>query len=328
MVRVLLADLRSRDIQVWADGDRLRCTAPAGVLTPELRDQLQQRKGEILEFLRSADALAQQQPAIVPLQPRGARTPVFGVPGHNGDVFCYRALAEHLGDDQPFFGLQPPGVDGQSAPLRRVEDLAAYLAAQIRAFQPSGPYVISGFCAGGGVAFELARQLRQAGGAIDAVALFGSPYPTGYRLPSQLRWRLGQQVARVSAHARALGSLSPAGLRAYVAQKLRDRKVRRDAVRVAALDPVLVRRVKVERATVAALRRYTPGHLAGRLILYTPSKEWLPSAAPLWRAVAERAEEYFGPDGCDGDSMLREPHVGRFAELFRTSFSQPGRKRF
>src|SRR5205823_2239176 len=48
----LLAELRSRDIQVWADGERLQCNAPAGALTPELRDQLLQRRSEILEFLR------------------------------------------------------------------------------------------------------------------------------------------------------------------------------------------------------------------------------------------------------------------------------------
>ena len=64
----------------------------------------------------------------MPLQAQGRGAPVFGVPGHNGDVFCYRALARELGDEHPFFGLQPPGVDGQRAPLTRVEDIAAYFA--------------------------------------------------------------------------------------------------------------------------------------------------------------------------------------------------------
>jgi hypothetical protein len=31
----------------------------------------------------------------------------------------------------------------------------------------------------------------------------------------------------------------------------------------------------------------------------------------------ERAEEYLGPAGCDGDTMLREPYVPDFAALFR-----------
>ena len=110
-------------------------------------------------------AVAHQQRAIVPLQPmirtEGTRTPIFAVPGHNGDVFCYRALARALGEDQPFYGLQPPGLDGESEPLTRIEDLAAYFAAQIRAFLPQGRcVVIAGFCAGGTVAFELAMPLR------------------------------------------------------------------------------------------------------------------------------------------------------------------------
>ena len=55
-----LTKLRDRDIQVWAEGDRLRCSVPPGTLTPELRDELQQHKNEVLKFLRSAGALAGQ----------------------------------------------------------------------------------------------------------------------------------------------------------------------------------------------------------------------------------------------------------------------------
>jgi hypothetical protein len=170
-----LAKLRERDIQVWAEGDVLRCSAPAGALTDDLRDALQVRKQEILQFLRSAAALAGQQRAIVPLQSHGRRTPVFGVAGHNGDVFCYRALAQLLGDDQPFYGLQPPGLDGHSELIADVESLAAYFAAQIRAFRPDGPYIIAGFCSDGAVAFELAQQLLQAHVTVDFLALFGCP---------------------------------------------------------------------------------------------------------------------------------------------------------
>lgn len=41
-----------------------------------------------------------------------------------GDVFAYRALAPRLGEDQPFYGLQPPGYDDGTVPMTRVEDLA------------------------------------------------------------------------------------------------------------------------------------------------------------------------------------------------------------
>jgi nonribosomal peptide synthetase protein BlmVII len=60
-VALLLAELRSRDIQLWADGDALQCNAPAGALTPELRAQLLQRRSEILEFLRGPGELSFSQ---------------------------------------------------------------------------------------------------------------------------------------------------------------------------------------------------------------------------------------------------------------------------
>ena len=317
-VSALLAELHARDIRVWADGDRLRCNAPAGALTPELRDQLQGCKNDILEFLHSAETLARQQRAIVPLQPRGERVPVFAVAGHNGDVFCYRALAEHLGDDQPFYGLQPPGLDGHSEPLARVENLAAYFAEQIRAFQPDGSCIIAGYCAGGTIAFELARQLLQRGAAVSFLALFGSPYSTTYhRLPA-LRNRLAYEVERAVRHAGALASRSWDERRQYIAQKLRRRKGERDSERATEVNPVVIMRAKVGKLTIGAVRRYTPGFFAGRVALIMPNREWLCSgAAPLrWRLVAQHTEEYFGPGACEGDLMLREPFAPAFAEIF------------
>lgn len=317
-----LSELRRRNIQVWAVGRELRCNAQAGVLTPDLRDQLRQRKNDILEFLASAQTLAGQERAIVPLQRSGERTSVFAVPGHNGDVFCYRALAQSLGDDQPFFGLQPPGLDGHAAPLARIEDIAAYFAAQIRAFQPHGPYIIAGYCAGGTVAFELAQQLLRGGAAISFVALFGSPYPAYFRFPAQL----GQRLAQVKRILRELASPPPEGVLRYLTEKLRQRRAQRDADQAAALDPVLVLRAKVERATLSAVRRYTPRHFAGRVNLFLPGRQWLRSgvAAPRWRSVAQRTEEYFGPDHCNGYNMLRERNAVAFAELFRRCREKSG----
>ncbi len=320
-VQSFLATLRDRDIQIWAEGDRLRCNAPAGTLTPELQAELRRRKLEILEFLRTAGSLARQQRAIVPLQPRGTRPPIFAFGGHNGDVFCFRALAQHLGEDQPFFGLAPPGLDGVGEPLDRVEALAAHFAGEIRAFRPEGPYVIAGFCAGGTIAFELARQLLRDGAALSGLALFGAPYPTSYRLLPQLRKRLEARLERLAKHIRALASLPSVEMRQYIVAKLRGRKAQAAPGAATAPDPVLAWREKVARATFAALRRYVPGHFDGLLSLFLPCHEWAHSREePLrWCAGARQTEEYYGPDGCDTDVMLLEPYAPTFAALYRQS---------
>lgn len=46
-----VTELNRLDIQLWIEGDRLRCNAPKGALTPDLKAQLAERKAEILEFL-------------------------------------------------------------------------------------------------------------------------------------------------------------------------------------------------------------------------------------------------------------------------------------
>ncbi len=323
IVPAFLEELRSRNIRIWAEGDQLRCAAPTGVLTPALRDQLRRDKSAIVQFLCSAEALARQERAIVPLQPRGQRVPVFAVPGHNGNVFSFRFLAQQLGEDQPFFGLQPPGVDGECEPLTRVEELATYFAARIRAFRPDGPYTIAGHCAGGAIAFELARQLVQQGAAITFLALFSSPYPTWFRRVPQLLERLAHQAEWLSHHVRMLASLSNRERRLYITAKLverrRQRGVRREAPEDVAPDPVMIQRAKVEAATLTALRRYIPHHFAGRVALFFPNREWLRRGNSMlrWRGVAGDCEEHYGPDGCEGDVMLHEPNVRMIAEQFQ-----------
>jgi thioesterase domain-containing protein len=314
-VAAFLSELRRRDIQVWVDGDQLRCNARTGALTPELRDELRQRKGDIVEFLRSAEAVSKQQRAIVPLQQNGSRVPVFAVPGHNGDVFCYRALAQSLGDQQPFFGLQPPGLDGQSEPLQGVEALAAYFAAQVREFQPRGPYIIAGFCAGGAIAFELAQQLRAGGQAIAFLALFGSPYPGFFRPWTQFRRWAMRQPELLARQARKLAGKPLSESLRYLARKMRRQET-------PTLDPVLLLRAKVEQANLSAVRAYAPRPYDGTVCLFLPCREWQHAGflALRWQSVARRSEEYSGPEGCNGDNMLLARNAPAFAELFQRAY--------
>ncbi|MCP4659061.1 MAG: AMP-binding protein, partial [bacterium] len=49
-----LDHLRQHEVEVWAEGERLRFSAPKGALTPELRSELARRKSEILALLHTA----------------------------------------------------------------------------------------------------------------------------------------------------------------------------------------------------------------------------------------------------------------------------------
>ena len=62
-----LAHLHRLDIELWMEGDRLRFSAPPGALTLELRQELAERKPDILQFLRQATGAGSGAP---PIQPR------------------------------------------------------------------------------------------------------------------------------------------------------------------------------------------------------------------------------------------------------------------
>ncbi|HEX3662576.1 MAG TPA: amino acid adenylation domain-containing protein [Acidobacteriaceae bacterium] len=68
----LLGRLWAQGVSLTADGDSLKCAAPPGVLTAELRAELAQRKPEILAFLRSSKkAAAAEEVALQPVDRRG-----------------------------------------------------------------------------------------------------------------------------------------------------------------------------------------------------------------------------------------------------------------
>jgi thioesterase domain-containing protein len=121
---------------------------------------------------------------LVPLQPSGSKPPLFFVHPAAGVVFPYFELARQLGPDQPFYGLQALGLDGESEPDLRVEDMARRYAEAMRSVQPRGPYFIGGHSFGCLVAFEMAQQLTAAGEEIGLLALIDEPAPLSEHRPS------------------------------------------------------------------------------------------------------------------------------------------------
>jgi amino acid adenylation domain-containing protein len=61
--------LRSLDINIFLEGERLRCNAPEGIMTPELRAEISQKKAEIISFLQAANRTSNFTPA--PILPAG-----------------------------------------------------------------------------------------------------------------------------------------------------------------------------------------------------------------------------------------------------------------
>ena len=128
--------------------------------------------------LLSAATNPQLSLPLVPIQSRGSLTPFFCVHPVGGNVLCYAALAGQLGAEQPFYGLQSVGLNGEEEPLTRIENMATTYIKAIQIVQPEGPYQLGGWSFGGIVAFEIAQQLHSLGHKVALLALIDSFNPT------------------------------------------------------------------------------------------------------------------------------------------------------
>jgi thioesterase domain-containing protein/acyl carrier protein len=124
---------------------------------------------------------------VVPIQPNGARPPLFLVHGIGGEVLSFTALARHLGPDQPVFGLQANTDEGAGF-FSSVEQVALRYIAAIRELVPSGAFRLGGYSSGGIIAYEMAQQLRAAGDEVSELVLLDCAAPVGIR-NLHLGWR-------------------------------------------------------------------------------------------------------------------------------------------
>lgn len=107
----------------------------------------------------------------------GPGRPFFLVAGMFGNVLNLRHLAQLLGPDRPFYGLQARGLHGDQPPHASLPEAAADYIAELRQLQPQGPYLIGGFSGGGLTAWEMARQLEASSEEVAALVLLDTPLP-------------------------------------------------------------------------------------------------------------------------------------------------------
>ena len=119
-----------------------------------------------------------------------SKTPFFMVAGMFGNVLNLRHLAHLIGTDRPFYGLQARGLYGGAEPHDSLVDAARDYIAEMRQVQPHGPYMIGGFSGGGITAYEMAKQLREAGEDVSALILLDTPLPQRRSLTRKDRLKL------------------------------------------------------------------------------------------------------------------------------------------
>jgi thioesterase domain-containing protein/acyl carrier protein len=257
-----------------------------------------------VEHLASAVREQQTEPSAptitVPVQPVGSQPPLFCVHFEEGPLIAMRHLIPALGPDQPVFGLWTPQLVRGDRYGRPIEDVAASSIAGMREVQPQGPYFIFGYCVGGLVAWEMARQLDAAAEDVRLLVLLDTV------CPGTATWWLSQWLSFV----RHQLSKSP---------REAARSVLRRVNRMSAL-----RRIRRTRAPHAELqwqailrhnREYRASRITAPVTLFSSTASVAVCGSPLlgWRRLLPRDVEVVVLPG-DHGSIVRTPTINTLAK--------------
>ena len=258
----------------------------------------------------------------------GPKTPIFMVAGMFGNVMNLRHIAHLLSKDRGFYGLQARGLYGGEAPHETLVEAAEAYIAEMRQVQPEGPYILAGFSGGGLTAYEMARQLKEAGQETSLLIL----------LDTALAQR--PVLTRKDRALIKLQQLQREGL-GYLSKWARDRyrwemsKIRNRFGGPETVEEHQFHNAEIEAAFYRAIGVYDHHVYEGRTVLYRPPLDtyWKVSGGQ-W---VDRGGEYIYPDNNfgqyipnlevvevpgDHDSMVLEPSVRVLADRIRMAIRE------
>jgi aspartate racemase len=277
------------------------------------------------------------QSLLVPLRAEGTKTPIFTPHSSGGNVWCYKELAQELGDDQPIYGVQPSESENGVIYDAKIEDMASDYVKAVRGLQPVGPYSLVGWSMGAVIAFEMARQLQEQGQEVALLALIDASAPEGedaeYNssfLLSIFAFDLGLSEAQVK---QVVGKTLP-----QMAQ-LRQLWVEARKSKLVPTEMTLVEFRKLFdtfKIHANTMRRYKPDEFRGRVALFRAEDdveeamlrndpkyaEWKAETEKItspykgWGRVASEGVDQYNVPG-NHFSMLREPNVQILGEQLR-----------
>jgi thioesterase domain-containing protein len=285
-------------------------------------------QGATIEHLASVLRQQTDSPSwstLVAIQPEGPKRPLFCVHPGATTVLAYIDLANYLGSEQPFYGLESLGLDEEQKPYARIEDMAAHYIAAIQSVQPQGPYRLAGWCFGGLVAFEMAQQLQARGEQVSFLGLLDAS--TGLNVLFEEYQELddaaflvklvAEEVSLSLDHIRQLG---PDEQLLYVIEQARQLNLIPPDLELAQAR----RLVQMLKSHIYAGKIYIPQPYRGRVTLFRASEEAAADSQDLTLGWQELAAEGVDLHWVPGNhlNMVREPHVQVLAKQLRACLDQ------
>ena len=274
----------------------------------------------VSEYLANENELAgktkgSSRSPLVPIQTEGSEPLLFMVHDGNGYILNFRNLVPYLGKHQPFYGLEARGFDDKGEPVTSIEAIAAHYIREIRTVQSEGPYLLSGFCLGGGIALDMARQLVEQGHEVALLVFIDTPRLDNL---SSIE-RATRRVQRLSYLARRTAVL----LREVWSSPFGD-QIR--LIREALVKNKFLRAHHLREVNIRAFRKYVPTAYDGRISTIISGQPVIFSRDDrlAWDDIATQGLEVYRMPGREVD-MLREPNVAILAQHMRTCLDKARR---
>jgi acyl transferase domain-containing protein/thioesterase domain-containing protein len=235
--------------------------------------------------------------SLVAIRGGGTRPPLFLVHGAGGNVLLYRELARYLDEDQPVYGLQSQGLDGDKPFLTRVEDMASCYLEEVLAFRSDGPYFLGGYCLGGSVALEMAQQLRAMGKEVGLL-IFMETYNFSNIPDQSFLDNVYYYIQKIDFHLRNFLLLNANDKWTFIKEKTRVAKDRRKVWygMIASKIGEIFRLGNAQSSTLSDLWKindlaalnYEPKAYAGRIAQFVPKREYAHHIGPglAWDGLA------------------------------------------
>jgi thioesterase domain-containing protein len=246
-------------------------------------------------------------------------------------------LADRLGPSIRFYGVQaPPKLMPDVEFGKSVDSIAEFYTNALVEFQPTGPFMLGGYCVGAVIALAMAEKLRARGRDVGPlIAIDGVPENIKLAL---MRWEPKYVVDLVRNlygwfnHADVMRTRSMQTLGWSISKNLsalgkgfigldRARKIGggyavESIMDVSRFQPVHVSFIN---RLFNALFAYTAAKYAGEVVVYEAAVKpllQLPQVGRKWRKLAPNAEivEVVGTH----NTMMHEPYVGVLADDLRT----------
>ena len=264
--------------------------------------------------------------SLVAIKPEGTKLPLYIVHGDGLNVLFLNALAMNMDAEQPVYGLQARGLEGdEDAPLPdTMEDIAAGYVAEILAQNPNGPYLLAGYSLGGYIAVEMRKQMAAMGKEVKMLIIFDTDAEKSeekslfYLVPRKIRKNLPLVLSAVAAFIRR-----PIATLAKAIKSLLTRSVAgRSPANESEIYYSQINTIKYQHHK--ALRKYLLTPFNDKIFLYKANvcthyvddKDFLG-----WKTYAKKGVLVYNVPG-DHLSMLVSPNVEKFSVILQQSIDE------